>query len=240
MPDLVFDRRLVSLTDPGSFAAEQFQGLRMAIERLPLDGAARVVAVTSPGAGDGKTLTAINLAVALSRGGRARVLLIDADMRQPAIAARLGLPVIESPGLADLLADETMDIDKVAHAVTSASLSLIGPGTRNGPVHRVLRTERLQSVLDAARRRYDFVVIDTPPLLPVFDAVQLSRAADAVLVVVSARKTPRKLLGEALGRLESSRVLGIVFNNDDRPLFGYYDRKHYGGYFTDRAAGAQE
>ena len=234
MVEALFDRRLVSLTEPGSFAAEQYQGLRMAVERLTA-GRARVIAVTSPGPGDGKTLTAINLAVALSRGARARVLLIDADLRQPAVSARLGLPD-NGAGLADLLADEQMDVDRVTQPVSEASLSVIGAGTPLEHIHRVLRTDRLQGALEGARQRYDFVVIDTPPLLPVYDAVQVARAADGVLVVVSARRTPRKLLAEALGRLDSSKVLGIVFNQDDRPLFGYYDRRRYGAYFTDRAA----
>ena len=236
MVEALFDRRLVSLTEPGSFAAEQYQGLRMAVERLTSARAARVIAVTSPGPGDGKTLTAINLAVALSRGARARVLLIDADMRQPAVSSRLGLPDGDSAGFADLLADERIDIERVTQPIAEASLSLIGAGTPLEPVHRVLRADRLEQALERARQRYDFVVVDTPPLLPVFDAVQIARAADAVLVVVSARRTPRKLLAEALGRLDASKVLGIVFNQDDRPLFGYYDRRHYGAYFTDRAA----
>src|SRR5258705_13751743 len=81
------DRHLVALTSPGSFAAEQYQGLRLTIERLRRGRTLQVIAVTSPAAGEGKTVTAINLAGALARGGHdARVLLIDADLRGPAVA----------------------------------------------------------------------------------------------------------------------------------------------------------
>src|SRR6267143_3495770 len=86
------DRHLVALTSPGSFAAEQYQGLRLTIERLRRGRTLQVIAVTSPAAGEGKTLTAINLAGALARGtDGARVLLIDADLRRPAIARQLAL-----------------------------------------------------------------------------------------------------------------------------------------------------
>ncbi len=86
------DKHLVSLTAPASFAAEQYQGLRLTIERVGRARNMQVIAVTSPGAGEGKTLTSINLAGALARGNEARVLLIDADLRRPAVARQLGLP----------------------------------------------------------------------------------------------------------------------------------------------------
>src|SRR5258705_2075099 len=88
------DRHLVALTSPGSFAAEQYQGLRLTIERLRRGRTLQVIAVTSPAAGDGKTLTAINLAGALARGAEeARVLLIDAELRRPAVAPPVALDV---------------------------------------------------------------------------------------------------------------------------------------------------
>jgi len=85
------DTHLVSLTAPASFAAEQYQGLRLTLERLGRARTMQVVAVTSPGAGDGKTLTSINLAGALARGAEARVLLIDADLRRPSVSKQLAL-----------------------------------------------------------------------------------------------------------------------------------------------------
>src|SRR5216117_2988580 len=86
------DPHLVALTSPGSFAAEQYQGLRLTIERLRRGRTLQVIAVTSPAAGEGKTLTAINLAGALARGADdARVLLIDADLRRPAVARQLAI-----------------------------------------------------------------------------------------------------------------------------------------------------
>src|ERR687897_581869 len=112
-----FDSRLVSFTNPTSFAAEQYQGLRLTIERLGRRGQAKVIAVSSAAAGDGKTLTAINLAGALARGSEARVLLIDADLRRPSVGSSLGLVDPHVNGLADAVVDETVDFTTVARRI---------------------------------------------------------------------------------------------------------------------------
>ncbi|HEY6360300.1 MAG TPA: CpsD/CapB family tyrosine-protein kinase [Vicinamibacterales bacterium] len=226
------DKHLVSLTSPGSFAAEQYQGLRLTLERLRRAHSAQVIAVTSPGAGEGKTLTAINLAAALARGSDARVLLVDADLRRPAVARQLGIVDADAPGLADLIARPDLAIGQVAHTIEPFNLSVIRAGSVKTSVHHVLRSPRLDEILKDARARFDFIVVDTPPLLPVFDSALVSRTVDGVLVVIAANQTPRKLLGEALNLLDASKVLGIVFNRDARPLFGYYD-SYYREYFPD-------
>jgi len=222
--------RLVSFTSPGSFAAEQYQGLRLTIERLTRTQGAQVLAITSPAAGEGKTLTAVNLAGALARESEARVLLIDADLRRPAVATTLGLPA--SPGLTDLLAGEDLNLSDVVQRVPPFQLSVIPSGTAGSAIHRLLRSPRFEPLLQRARQEYDVVIVDTPPLLPVFDSAVLARIVDQMLVVVAANQTPRKLLGEALNLVDPAKVMGIVFNRDDRPLFGYYDA-YYREYFPD-------
>ena len=227
------DPHLVALTSPGSFAAEQYQGLRLTIERLRRGRTLQVIAVTSPAAGEGKTLTAINLAGALARGGDdARVLLIDADLRRPAVARQLAIDEL-SPGLTEAVEDTTATLDHVTHRLKPFNLSVIPAGLRKGAVHQVLRSPRLDAVLAEARQRYDFVVLDTPPLLPVFDSALLANTVDGVLMVVAANQTPRKLLGEALNMLDPAKVLGIVFNRDAKPMFGYYDA-YYKDYFPEQ------
>ena len=226
------DSHLVTLTSPGSFAAEQYQGLRLTIERLGRNRTLQVIAVTSPAAGEGKTLTAINLAGALARGSdNARVLLIDADLRRPAVARQLAMED-GGGGLAEVVGNAAATLDGVTQKLATHNLSVIHAGTRNGAVHQILRSPRLLQVLEEARRRYDFIVLDTPPLLPVFDSALLANSVDGVLMVVAANQTPRKLLGEALNMLDPAKVLGIVFNRDARPMFGYYDA-YYKDYFPD-------
>ena len=228
------DPHLVALTSPGSFAAEQYQGLRLTIERLRRGRPLQVIAVTSPAAGEGKTLTAINLAGALARGGDgARVLLIDADLRRPAVARQLSIDE-SARGLTEVVESADATIESVTQKLKPYNLSVIPAGTRNGAVHHILRSPRLDVVLAEARQRYDFVVLDTPPLLPVFDSALLANAVDGVLMVVAANQTPRKLLGEALNLLDPAKVLGIVFNRDAKPMFGYYDA-YYKDYFPEQA-----
>lgn len=230
MPKHSIDKHLVSLTSPGSFAAEQYQGLRLKIERFGRTNDTHVIAITSPGAGDGKTLTAINLAGALVHESDARVLLVDADLRRPAITERLRLNP-QARGLSDFVRSDRYSLDDVTQRLPQYGMAVVSVGSTGSSVHHILRSPRLKLLLDQARQRYDFVLLDTPPLLPVFDSAVLSSAADGLIVVVAANHTPRKLLGEALNLLEPSKLLGIVFNRDERPLFGYY-RGYYSEYFA--------
>jgi capsular exopolysaccharide synthesis family protein len=232
-----FDSRLVSLTNPGSFAAEQYQGLRLTIERLTRTSGAQVIAITSPAAGEGKTLTAVNLAGALARESDGRILLIDADLRRPAVAAKLGLAT--SPGLTDLLANDTLELSAVAQAVAPFQLWAVPSGNAGSAIHRLLRSPRFEPLLQRAKREFDVIIVDTPPLLPVFDSAVLSRIVDQMLVVVAANQTPRKLLGEALNLVDPAKVMGLVFNRDDRPMFGYYDA-YYREYFPDTSSVASQ
>lgn len=230
--------RLVSLTAPASFAAEQYQGLRLTLERLGQGRGAQIIAVTSPAAGDGKTVTSINLAGTLARGSEGRVLLIDADLRRPAVATQLAMDGV-AKGLTDALTDERTTLEDVTTVLAPYNLSVVPAGTGHGAVHQMLRSARLERLLAEARARYDFIVLDTPPLLPVFDSALLAKSVDGVLMVVSANQTPRKLLGEALNLLDATKVLGIVFNRDVRPLFGYYD-SYYREYFPNPSRLASE
>jgi capsular exopolysaccharide synthesis family protein len=229
-----FDQHLVSLNAPASFAAEQYQALRLKIERIRQNRELRVIAVTSPAAADGKTVTSINLAGALARGSHARVLLIDADLRRPSIAAQLHLENSRL-GFADLVDSADVDLTEAVQTVEPHNIDVISAGQPVGPVHELFRSPRLEQMLADARERYDYVVIDTPPLVPVVDSALMARVVDGVLLVVAANKTPRKLLEEALGQLDAQKVIGIVFNSDSRPLYGYYDTG-YKRYFSKVAA----
>ena len=208
---------------PGTFAAEQYQNLRLSVERLQQSRGVRVVAITSPGTNDGKTLTSINLAAALARGPGARVLLVDADLRRPSVASRLGITE-DGAGLATALGDSTGTLRDVARPVDGVQgLSVVPAGTASHDVHELLRSPRFEPLLADARTEYDFVVMDTPPLMPVCDAAVLARFVDGLLVVVAAHETTRKQLGEALSLLDESKTLGLVLNGDSRGRASQYN-----------------
>lgn len=220
-------QRGIALVPPGTFAAEQYQNLRLKVERLQQTRGVRVLAVTSPGTSDGKTLTSINLAAALARGPAARVLLIDADMRRPAVEWQLGLGDDPGPGLAAALSDGAGGLREIARAVDGVhGLNVVPAGTASHDVHELLRSTRFDQLLQDARAAYDFVVLDTPPLVPVCDAAVVSRLVDGLLVVVAAHETTRKQLGDALSLLDEAKTLGVVFNGDtparSRKYSAYY------------------
>jgi capsular exopolysaccharide synthesis family protein len=231
------NKRLVSLTAPASLEAEQYQNLRLKLQRLRSARDVRTIALTSPTSGDGKTLSAINVAGALARGASARVLLIEADLRRPTIAKQFGIPE-ESSGLADLVADKGLALADVVQQL-EFGFSVIPAGAPSIPIHLIFESPRLEQLLREARDAYDYVILDTPPILPVSDARLLAQWVDGLILVVAAHKTPRKLLEETLNLLDGSTVLGILFNRDDRPFFGY--RRHYSrGYFPQTGAGRPE
>ena len=224
------DRRLVSVTAPSSMEAEQYQALRIKLERMARARDLKTIAITSPGARDGKTVTAINVAGALARGSTARVLLIEGDVRRPAVGKYLGLTTEDQPGLRQLIHDRDRKLQDVVQRVDPLEFDLLLAGPVDVAVHDMFRSPRMQEILADARAQYDFVIIDTPPLGPVSDCALLAPSVDGLLVVVAAHKTPRKMLEEALNQLDPASVLGIVFNRDDRPLFGYRN-SYYRGYF---------
>jgi capsular exopolysaccharide synthesis family protein len=192
------------------------------VERLQQSRGVRVVAITSPGTNDGKTLTSINLAAALARGPGARVLLIDADLRRPSIGSQLGLRQ-DGPGLANAVSDADVGLPEIVQTVEGVhGLSVLPGTTAPADAHEVLRSPRFDQLLQEARGAYDFVVLDTPPLVPVCDAAVMARVVDGLLVVVAAHETTRKQLGEALSLLDEQKTLGLVLNGD-RPRTSKYD-----------------
>jgi capsular exopolysaccharide synthesis family protein len=212
------DEHLVSLVAPASADAEQWRGLRYVVE----ESGKHVVAITSPTPGDGKTTTAINLAGALAQAPETRVLLAEADLRQPRIASQLNLDDSDACGLSDAIADDRVTLPRAVRHLPRFNLSVLLAGRRPASPYEALKSPRLEELLDEARRHYDFVVVDTPPLVPVPDCRLIARVTDALLFVVAAHRTPRGLLREALTALDPTKILGLVFNGDDRRRRGYY------------------
>jgi len=212
------DEHLVSLLAPSSFEAEQYRALRHLIEQRNKSTDLSVIAVSSPGAADGKTTTAINLAGALAQAPAARVLLVDGDLRGAALATRLGLGHVAGPGLVDAILDPTLSLLEVVHTRPHLNLSVLTAGQLPAAPYEVLKSPRLGELLAEARRRFDYIVLDTPPLVSVPDCRVIGKWVDGFLIVVTAHRTSRKLLEEALKVTEPAKIVGLVFNGDDRHL----------------------
>ena len=218
---------LVSLLTPSSFAAEQYRTLRHLIEQLHKSADLTVMTISSPAVGDGKTTTAINLAGALAQAPEARVLLVDVDLRRESMLKQLGLVDADSPGLVDAILNPALPLEHVAQPCPPFNLSVVAAGRRPAAHYELLKSPRLGELLGEARRQYDYVLLDTPPLVPIPDSRVIGKWVDGFLVVVAAHRTPRKLLEEALNVIEPAKIVGLVFNSDDRPLSGYSYGDHY-------------
>ncbi|MBI4638182.1 MAG: CpsD/CapB family tyrosine-protein kinase [Candidatus Rokubacteria bacterium] len=216
------DERLVSFVRPASVEAEQYRVLRHVVETLRKNASLQVVAVTSPGVGDGKTTTAINLAGALAQSAEARVLLADIDLRRPAVARQLGLRGSRG-GLLDVLMESGLTPEDTVEHLPRFNLSVLPAGGPAAAPYELLKSSRFEALLDEARRRYDYVVLDTPPFAPVPDCRLVAKCVDGFLVVVGAHRAPRAMLAEALDLMDPAKVIGLVFNGDDARRSRYYD-----------------
>src|SRR5207244_12978047 len=136
--------------------------LRHAIEQLHKSRDLRIVAVSSPGVGDGKTTTAINLAGALAQAPDARVLLVDADLRRPSVDKLLALGSSDGPGLVNLILDSSLTLERVTRPRPPFNLSVISSGHAPASPYEVLKSPRLGEIFEQARNLYDYVVVDAP------------------------------------------------------------------------------
>ena len=204
-----------------AYGAEQYRALRHIVEQFGKSGK-KVIAISSPVAGDGKTLTSVNLARAMAQSSEARILLIDADLRRGSVGEHLGISRAASLGLAGAIADRTLRLAAVARRLPGSNLSVLPAGICPAAPYEALRSVRVGELLNEARESYDYVLVDTPPVVPVADMRVLSEWVDGFFLVVSAHRTPRALLDEALSAMDPEKVLGIVYNGDDLPLSGRY------------------
>jgi len=227
------DERLVSLVAAGSFEAEQYRVLRHIIEQFYKDADVRVIGLTSATVGDGKTTTALNLAGSLAQATDARVLLIDSDVRRGLIRERLGLRDT-SAGLAEAILDANLPLQSVVRHCAPFNLWVL-PTRPTAAPYELLKSPRFGELIQEARRQYDYVIVDAPPLLPVPDCRVIAKDVDGFLMIVGAHKTPRKFVEEALAILDPAKVLGLVFNGDRRPMAGYYSGA-YRAYISEPSA----
>lgn len=218
-------KSLVDFDAGASSAAEAYRRLRTNISFAQVDDPARMLMVTSPGEGEGKTTTALNFAVALTEAG-ARVVLVDSDLRKPTVASRVAL----NPGfgLTDCLRNDLSPLDAVQQC-SVPGLDVLASGPLPPNPAELVGSQRSKIVFEELSREYDYVVVDSPPILPVTDACVLSQWVDGTVVVVRAGRTRRPDLSFALGQLAGvgASVLGTVVNGASG-MAGTYQYKYYG------------
>ena len=229
---------------PLSIATEAYRMVRTAILLSAADQPPQVILVTSGVTGEGKTVTALNEALALAQAG-SKVLLFDADIRRPRLHQVFNLP--NGHGLSTFLAGQS-SFESIVHKVASVRVEETngnghGNGNTNGKGHlfvvpagptppnpaELLGGRRMAQAVAELRKEYDYILFDTPPVLPVADTEVLSRVSDGIVLVVHGQRTPFKVVGQCRDRLRRVRapILGVVLNNIDPESEDYSDYYPY-------------
>lgn len=217
---------LVCFHQPASYRAEQYRALRNQLLAMNPDGAPKSLVVTSAIKGEGKSITAINLALAFAELERHAVVLVDADLRSPSVESYLNLN--PRPGLSDVLLDRVRIEDAVRDAGVR-NLSVLGAGDRLMAPSELLTTPRVDALIARLKETYRYVVFDTPPVLPATDAGVLAARSDGTLLTVRLEHSPKASSREAIRLLQDlgANVLGVFVTEvrgsdpDRDPRFAY-------------------
>ena len=228
---------LPTLAERGE-AVEQFRSLRSHIYQLRYQAALKTIIVSSGTPSEGKSFVTANLAVSLARNNERNVLLIDGDLRRPTVHKLFGAP--NTSGLSEFLSG-TADITEVMQMNTEvgptenqgvrdlSNLTLITAGVSGANSLELVGNHRIEALVEAVTPHFDWILIDSPPVLAVTDAVDLARAADGVLLVARGTSTPYDIAQRAAAAFSNARLLGFVLNAvKDAPKGGYY--YNYYGY----------
>ncbi|MDX2041833.1 MAG: CpsD/CapB family tyrosine-protein kinase [Acidobacteriota bacterium] len=212
--------RLILLTDPQTAECEQYRTLRTQLFHAAEKKKTQVVTITSTLAGEGKTSTVINLGLAIAQSEK-RVLIIDGDLRRPNVAAYLG--VQPKTGFGETLRGETNPLDSL-FTLENHEMYVLAVSRESANPTELLSSERLVEMIAELRGYFDFILIDSPPVLPFADARLLANQADAVMLVVRAGMAQYETVEKAVEALPAAKMLGVVLN--DAEVFeeaGYYD-----------------
>ena len=204
---------------------EQYRRLAASLHHAQALSGIKVIMVTSAVVGEGKTLTASNIAMTLSQSYKKEVLLVDADFRRPSVHAVFGIPAY--PGLAESLTpDQTQ---KIRVRLVSSGLGVLTGGRPTSDPIAALTSERMRQLVQEARNTFDWVILDTPPVALISDASLVSSMTDGALIVVKAGQTPWDLVERAVQAVGRERTLGVVLNRatGQLPSTGYYDYYDY-------------
>lgn len=201
--------QLITAMSPGGVAAEQYRALRTRIAHTETGGAVNVLLVTSPGRGDGKSLTVANLGLAMAQEYQQRICVVDADLRASQQHRLFGLP--DSPGLSDVLTGGA-SLEEALVSVEEHHITVLPVGSPSAHPAELLGTTTMRRVLESLRSRFDRIIIDAPAATPLADVGVLAPLVDSVILVVRAGVTSKPAIHDAIGAIDAGKLLGIVLN----------------------------
>jgi len=229
---------LPTLADRGA-SVEQFRSLRSRLHQARYESPVKTILVSSGRPSEGKSLVAANLAMSLARNSVKNILLIDGDLRRPSLHALLGAP--SSPGLSEYLSgtaqlmdilqrDRSSKVEDAAGKGGVSNLTFIPAGKCGDNSSELVANRRIEELIAIAAPHFDWILIDSPPVLAVTDAVELAHAADAVLLIARGGTTTYDVAQRTQEAFNKSRILGFVLNDlkkAPRGGYNYYD--YYAG-----------
>ncbi len=227
------DKEMVQWCQDETMMADAYRSAITSILLTRINGVSpRVILVTSPRPKAGKTTTVANLGISMAEIGR-RVLLIDGDLRRPRLGKLFGLQF--ATGLSDALLDEgsgKITLDSVVRPSAVPGLFVLPGGSEPANISKLLHSTFLDSLVEVARSEYDFVLIDSPPMMGMADARLLSRNADGVILISRAGETSPEQLTEAKERLadDGTPVIGTILNGCDLRIEDPTYVNHYNSY----------
>jgi capsular exopolysaccharide synthesis family protein len=226
--------RLFFHTEPCSSASDRYRFLRMRLREFKAKLKLKTVLVTSPNPGDGKSTTVANLATALADRGRSRVLVVEADLYHASLVELVG--VRPAKGLGEILEHSITPFAGIRR-LEPLGWYLLGAGQTSITPTELLGKESFSQVIQELTPHFDWVLIDSPPVIPLVDTLLLKSSANATLLVARAGHTPRKAIEKSLSLLGKEHVLGVVLNaaEDVNHLYSKYS-KYYGRYRAQNAA----
>ena len=204
------ESRLVALTDKEGLAAEKFRFLAVRLRQMQQSRSLKKLLITSTIPEEGKSMVSANLAITLARKKRQKVLLLDGDLRRPMMARHFGLSHL--PGLGEWLQSDPVSM-RNTYYLEELGLWFMPAGRPPENPLELMQSGRLADLLQQLTKRFDWIVIDSPPVMPLADTSVWSRFADGVLLVAREGKTEKKQLQRGLEDLDQSKLLGLVLNS---------------------------
>jgi succinoglycan biosynthesis transport protein ExoP len=214
-------RPLLNLEESGSLTAEQYRILYTKLAQLTTGKAHTIFAISSSIKGEGKTITSLNLALVMARDFGKKTLLIEGDLKNPTISNYLQLK--PQTGITDILKNNTAFQSSLLTFVTE-NLSVLPAVKSVRNSSSVLSSSDMNILISRLKEEYDFILIDTPPILSLPDMNIIEKLVDGIILVIRAERTPRAAVKTALNSLGSDKVVGVILNDTKRPMSQYY---HY-------------
>ena len=215
--------RLVSFTEKDGLAAEKFRFLAVRLRQLRQTRPLKKLLITSTIPEEGKSTLAANLACTLARRKEQRTLLLDGDLRRPTVAKQLGLGSVL--GLSECLQDNAK-LTASIHRLDTLGLWVLPAGSATQNPLELMQSGRLLPVMDQLTEWFDWIVIDSPPVLPLADTLVWARLADGILLATRQGKTEKKQLERGLAALEKSKLLGAIVNSSSNTAHNYYYERY--------------